>query len=173
MAGDSSDQSRMPLDIFTKSCPPGLAPNIRKYPLRKYNQLLQLWHMQTDVPPEKIGAAVVGRLKGPAFQYAMQLSDTRVSAVTGLQEATRAPAIFAELAYDQYTDVNGVIHPAKPSGAAFVLASLNAEFKAILKIFNGSHCQLSWTYFAALKASKNSLQSMTLLGLTRLKMVAL
>ena len=71
--------SRLPLDVFSRGVPPGWQPGLRKYPMRRYQQLLRLWWMQSDVPEHQAGAAIVGRLRGAAFQYAMRLSQDRLN----------------------------------------------------------------------------------------------
>ena len=98
VAGNMTDNGndRMPLDSFTKSCPPGWQPKLKRYPFRRYMQLLRLWRLQTDMDEEKIGPAICGRLKGIAFQYAMNLSADRLDMASGTIVHMRAPEIFAE-----------------------------------------------------------------------------
>eukprot|EP00959_Pyramimonas_sp_CCMP1952_P089633 1875217-Pyramimonas_sp.AAC.1 len=58
------DNSRLPLDSFTRSTPPGWVTGIKRYPIRRYAQLLKLWWLQTDLHEEQWGPAVCGRLRG-------------------------------------------------------------------------------------------------------------
>ena len=91
--------SRMPLDVFSRGVPPGWQPGLRRYPMRRYQQLLRLWWLQTDVPEAQAGPAIVGRLRGPAFQYAMRLQQERLNTTTGQRQLFTAPELFAEPAH--------------------------------------------------------------------------
>ena len=57
--------------------------------------------MQTDVPEHQAGAAIVGRLRGPAFQYAMRLQQDRLSMATGTRQLFTAPELFAKPAHGE------------------------------------------------------------------------
>ena len=72
--GDVFSTDRMPLDTFSRNVPPGWRPGVARYPIRRYKQLLSLWWMQTELPEHQCGAAIAGRLRGTAFQYAFSLS---------------------------------------------------------------------------------------------------
>ena len=74
----------MPLDSFSKSTPPGWAPKVKKYPFRRYAQLLRLWQLQKDLAEEAIGPAICGRLTGVAFQFALSLSAERLDLNSGM-----------------------------------------------------------------------------------------
>ena len=98
------------LDESTKNIPPGWRPGIRKYPFRRYKQLLLLWQQQTDVPEKQQGAAIVSRLKGPAFQFAMSLSQSRYDWTTHREVVLNCPDF---LNYDAENEA-----PAAPKGEA-------------------------------------------------------
>ena len=55
--------------------------------------------MQTDLHQDQAGAAICGRLKGPAFQYAMSLRLDRLDPVMGVRRMVEAPELFAEPAH--------------------------------------------------------------------------
>ena len=84
--------------------------------MRRYIQLLELWWMQTDLSEAQTGAAIAGRLRGTAFQHAMSLEAVRIDTATNLPKVVRAPALFAEPAYDGGVDAHGVTHAAYPGG---------------------------------------------------------
>ena len=82
-AGGHWNETGAPLDQFTKSMPPGWRPNVARYTLHRYIQLLRLWWRQTDLAESSAGTAMAGRLRGPAFQLAMALSADRLDPATG------------------------------------------------------------------------------------------
>ena len=88
--------SRLSLDYFTRSVPPGWRPHIRTYPFRRYQQLLKLWWMQTDQPEQQWGPSICGRLKGPACQYAMSLQARRLDMDNACWKTVTAPELFIE-----------------------------------------------------------------------------
>eukprot|EP00959_Pyramimonas_sp_CCMP1952_P366960 7685941-Pyramimonas_sp.AAC.1 len=61
---DSGNGSKLPLDSFTRSTPPGWVTGIKRYPIRRYAQLLKLWWLQTDLSEAQWGPAICGRLRG-------------------------------------------------------------------------------------------------------------
>ena len=130
MAGEDNDPNASSLDTFSKSSPPAWAPNIVRFPLRRYIQLLKLWWMQTDLSTERIGAAIAGRLKGAALQFAMQLTWSRLDRATLTQVVHVAPKLFALPAEDAVFDpVTGVqISPSELSGAQYLVSKLQSEF---------------------------------------------
>ena len=73
--------------------------------MRRYQQLLQLWLFQTDIPYRQCGAAIVGRLRGSAFQFAMRMQEDRLdmNAADGTRRIIKAPELFAELPHDAWT----------------------------------------------------------------------
>lgn len=81
MAAESSHG--LSLETFSRSTPPGWKPNMSRYPLRRYLQLLRLWWRTTDVPEHASGPAIAGRLRGTAFQLALSLSADRYDPDTG------------------------------------------------------------------------------------------
>ena len=114
-AGSTMGSDRMPLDSFTKSTPPGWAPKIKKYPFRRYAQLLRLWQLQTDLAEEAVGPAICGRLKGVAFQFALSLSAERLDLNTGAAVVMVAPELFAEPAHGAWANqATGVQYGAEP-----------------------------------------------------------
>ena len=90
---------------------------------------MRLWRLQTDLDEERIGPAIAGRLKGVAFQYAMQLQDTRLDMNTGILTLMVAPEIFAEPAHAPWAG-GGVQVGAEVSGATFLCQQLAQRFQA-------------------------------------------
>ena len=64
----------MPLDEYTKTCPPGWSPHQGNYPLRLYMERMNLWLIITDLDHRKVGPTVVGRLKLAAYRLAMKIT---------------------------------------------------------------------------------------------------
>ena len=91
MAEHADPNSKLPLDTFTRSTPPGWMPNVVRYPFRRYIQLMKLWWLQTDCAEDRMGPAIAGRLKGAAFQFAMSLSALRLNGATGERENVNIP----------------------------------------------------------------------------------
>ena len=122
---------RMPLDAFSKSTPPGWAPKVKKYPFRRYAQLLRLWQLQTDLAEEAIGPAICGRLKGVAFQFALSLSAERLDLNSGMTVQMVALELFAEPAHGPRTNpATNAQYGAEPSGAAYLCTRLQERFSA-------------------------------------------
>jgi hypothetical protein len=71
--GLADPNARMALDSSSKNTPPGWKPCIRTYPLRTYEQIRTLWKMTTEMNQMQCGAAIIRRLRGSAFQFAMSL----------------------------------------------------------------------------------------------------
>ena len=118
--------NKLSLHSYINSCPPGWDPAVaHRYPLRRYLQLLRLWSHQTDMGTTKKGPAICSRLRGAAFQYAMQLSQMRLNMTTGALERNTAPELFAEAAYDEWIHHQyGTVFPAMDSGTSFLIESL-------------------------------------------------
>ena len=130
-AGSTMGSDRMPLDSFTKSTPPGWAPKIKKYPFRRYAQLLRLWQLQTDLAEEAVGPAICGRLKGVAFQFALSLSAERLDLNTGAAVVMVAPELFAEPAHGAWANqATGVQYGPEPSGATYLCTRLQERFQS-------------------------------------------
>ena len=70
---DSSLSSQLPLQSYSKDVPPGWKP--RPYSIAKWKELLAIWLRLTRLDPEQLGAAIISRLEGPAWQTAMNLAD--------------------------------------------------------------------------------------------------
>ena len=60
----SGDGPVLKLEHYTKTTPPGWRPGDPQYPVKRYLELLELWHALTDIEPAKVGVAVV---PGDAF----------------------------------------------------------------------------------------------------------
>ena len=68
----------MALEEYSKSIPPGWEPHNPSYTLRMYKERLELWgHYNNtpgqEMPPNQLGPAVVGRLKGAAYRLANKI----------------------------------------------------------------------------------------------------
>ena len=89
----ATDTRGLPLDEYTRSCPPGWKPHMTNYPLRTFIEKLRLWKRQTELDEAVQGPVVVGRLKGAAYRIAMKI---RVRRQNGFElmgdEAVAAPA---------------------------------------------------------------------------------
>jgi hypothetical protein len=74
MAEELADpNARMALDSSSKNTPPGWKSGIRTYPLGRYRQIMTLWKITTEINQIQFGAAIIQRLEGSAFQFAMRL----------------------------------------------------------------------------------------------------
>ena len=136
--------SRLPLDTFTRSTPPGWTVNIQRYPIRRYAQLLKLWWLQTDLPEHQWGPAIAGRLKGSVFQYAMSLKQERFDPATGQSRVVEAPELFAEAEVEAILNpqTGAVIMAAQDSGAKILVT-------AILREFTSDRQDLQWEVLTA------------------------
>lgn len=104
---------------------------MKHYPLRKWTQLLRLWHWQTDLDVPVQGPAVAGRLKGAALQFA-PLSDDRLDIATGELRTVRAPELFIEPACDTWVNpANGQLFEETPSGVQVLVRAITAEFRGL------------------------------------------
>ena len=63
-----SDVRGINLEDYTKSTPPGWQAYMHNYPLKHYRERLALWMRITDVPAEKLGPTILGRIKGSAHR---------------------------------------------------------------------------------------------------------
>ena len=97
----SGDGPVLKLEHYTKTTPPGWRPGDPQYPVKRYLELVELWHALTDLVPEKVGVAVVGRLQGRVHTLALSLAITKQDGTTlrGLsalafqgERATQGPA---------------------------------------------------------------------------------
>ena len=86
--------------------------------------------MQTDLLTERIGAAIAGRLKGTAFQFAMQLTFSRLDRINGVYNIISAPELFALPAEDAVIDpLSGAqLFAAELSGSQHLVRRLEQEF---------------------------------------------
>ena len=72
---DQHEGGGLPLQSFTKDVPPGWRPY--SYPLPRYRDLLHVWMKLTKLDSDQIGAAMISRLGGTAYDLAMSLQVTR------------------------------------------------------------------------------------------------
>ena len=129
MVDNNDPNSKMPLDTFARQTPPGWMPGIRRYPFRGYSQLVRLWALQTDVPEDRMGSVLTGRLKGPAFLFALSLRATRSDPATGDEYGYVAPELFTAPQVAAYNHpVSGLLVDAQPSGAQYLIVRLTAEY---------------------------------------------
>ena len=127
--GGWREETGNPLDTFTKSMPPGWRPNVAKYPLRRYSQLLKLWWRQTDLPETAAGPAMAGRLRGTAFQLAMALRGDRLDVVQGVVRMMVGDELLSQASHAAWQDPQiGQQFPEAPAGATVLLAALQAEY---------------------------------------------
>ena len=119
----------LPLEVYNKSTPPGWTPGDARYPLRRYQQLLDLWVRFTDLSPDKRGPAMAARLKGSAFEMAIRLRTTRYLPPDGrVQELEGGEALACdEIA--AFTATSGTHMPKQPNGGALLFGLLEAEFR--------------------------------------------
>ena len=124
------NETGTPIDQFSKSMPPGWRPNVARYPLRRYIQLLRLWWRQTDLPETSAGPAMAGRLRGTAFQIAMNLAADRLDQNTGLRRRMTGDELLSQQAHDPYTDPQTqTLYPEEPAGATLLMNALQAEYR--------------------------------------------
>ena len=83
MADSSAGRGYLALDEYSKFVPPGWEPHLSWYPLKSYEQNLELWghlivNQETgDTPPmSTIGPLIYGRLKGAAKRLALNMTIT-------------------------------------------------------------------------------------------------
>ena len=115
----------IPLDEFTKGCPPGWSPHLVQYPLKLYREKLRLWLRTTDVAEEAVGPTIVGRLKGAAYRLALKVRVPRQDGRTLVGDealcALREPA--------QYDPTTGAeLLPGTQSGLQKFLELLEESF---------------------------------------------
>ena len=135
MTATNDSSEKLPLDAFTRSTPPGWRAGVKKYPYKRYLQLMRLWWRQTDVEEPKAGIVIAGRLRGAAFQFALGLSANRYippDADTGWPGGFRdltGDELLCQPSYEAFTDpASGVDVPAGKSGAGVLLDALGAEY---------------------------------------------
>ena len=73
----------LPLESFNRPTPLGWRAGDKRYPLRRYTQLLRLWWRITDLPEVAAGPAMAGRLRGSAFQLAVARRTAQGAALRG------------------------------------------------------------------------------------------
>jgi hypothetical protein len=123
--------TRKALDVSTKYIPLGWKPGIKIYPLRRYKRLLKLWRMQTDLDETQKGAAIIGRLEGPAFQFALSLKQTRYDWRQHAKVTLSSPD-FLEFPRDPAAidDVNGKQIPEFMSGFDYMGKMMTEGYEA-------------------------------------------
>ena len=119
----------LPLEVYNKSTPPGWTPGDARYPLRRYQQLLDLWVRFTDLSPEKRGPAMAARLKGSAFELAIRMRTTRHLPPDGRVQELESGAALACDEIAAFTLPDGTNVPSQPGGGALLFALLEAEFR--------------------------------------------
>ena len=132
MANEPTSSS-LPLEVFTRSTPPGWRPGDARYPLRRYLQLLRLWWHVTDVPEKAAGPAMAARLRGTAFQMAMRITTQRISLDAATGAVTSTPLAGAEAlacqSMPEFTHPHtGEVVAAQRAGATLLMHALQAEF---------------------------------------------
>ena len=70
---NASSTGGIPLDEYTATVPPGWRPHTEGYPLRMYQDKLQMWWLQTDLTYPQVCVLIAGRLKGAANSIALKL----------------------------------------------------------------------------------------------------
>lgn len=127
----------LPLDEYTKSCPPGWKENVANYPYRRYLEKLRLWNRITDCEEHQKAATIVGRLKGKANTMAMKTKVTGVvqevdpatGAVTFRQSVmTGDDAVCAPASPAVYNAAGEVIFPEQLSGLRVMLKKLRTDY---------------------------------------------
>ena len=73
-AGEGPGASGLPLDQYTKACPPGWRLGLAHYPLKRFLDLLRLWYRLTDFDNTQVGPAVAGHLQGRPFTLATEMT---------------------------------------------------------------------------------------------------
>ena len=69
--------SGLPLDQFSRQTPPGWHLGDSRYPVKRFLEVLKLWHATTDCDVEKRGPAVAGRLVGRLQKVALEMRLTK------------------------------------------------------------------------------------------------
>ena len=70
---------RIALEEYNKNTPPGWEPHNLSYSLKQYKERLELWGQYNntpgqEMPSNRIGPAVVGRLRGAAYRLANKIT---------------------------------------------------------------------------------------------------
>jgi len=89
----------IPLEEYTKQCPPGWAPHTPGYPFKTYLDKVHLWQMMTDVELAKQGPTLIGRLKGAAYRVALKLVVTCDEMPSDLTKAAKTLSGVEALCY--------------------------------------------------------------------------
>ena len=113
----------LPLDQYTKTCPPGWRLGMAKYPLKRYIDLLRLWYRLTDFNNEQVGPAAAGRLSGRPFSLATEMTLQRQNG-----QVLVGDAALAFPGEQPGVDANGLALPATPSGLQRVMTVLQEKY---------------------------------------------
>ena len=76
--------TRLALDEYNKTTPPGWMPHMREYPLKLFKEKFRLFMKQTSLKYEEIGPVLLGRLKGAAYRLAMKVVAQRYKEISGV-----------------------------------------------------------------------------------------
>ena len=125
---DAGRDGGLPLDSFTRSCPPGWRPGQTSYPLRRYRQLLSLWWRQADLQEFQVGPAMAGRLRGAAFQVAMSMSMERYDLALQHFRVYAGDELLSCASDAGFVDPHGQNIPPQDAGARILIRRLELEF---------------------------------------------
>ena len=117
----------LPLESYTKGCPPGWRPGLSHYPFRLYVQRVRLWYRLTDLPAEAAGPAAIGRLSGRP--YSLVLETLRITTQDGKilkGDAALAHGGEAEIPATDDTPAK----PSTPNGLEAMLVMLSKWYSA-------------------------------------------
>lgn len=128
---DSSLSSQLPLQSYSKDVPPGWKP--RPYSIAKWKELLAIWLRLTRLDPEQLGAAIISRLEGPAWQTAMNLEIVRQvqqpnGTIVPITYRGVEAACLAETTAIMNPATGVMVVPAYPPGAKSLVDHLMTQF---------------------------------------------
>ena len=127
----------LPLNVYNTKMPPGWKPGDPKHSFKAYEQLVRLWIRQTDLRPEQIGIAMIGRLYGQAFQLGLRIQRLRWDPVSGETRLMAGDELLAQGSTTAGVDAAGNNIPAQVHGGSVLLDELKAEY--------GQHIQETYT----------------------------
>jgi len=114
----------IPLDEYTRTCPPGWQPGLDTYPFRLYQEKMKMWWLVQEYEDHVIGNIIAGRLKKGALRVAMLLRLTTLDGRVFIgSEALAQPAVPAN------NDPNvGAVHIGQLSGPQKLMAELAKRY---------------------------------------------
>ena len=122
-----SESTGLPLDIYTKSTPPGWRPGLLHYPYRKFLEKLRLWYRLTDLDATQVGPAVAGRLQGRPYNMAMAL---RMNNRVGTELSGDAALSYPGEPEQVDPSSGAVLQPAIESGLQRLIRTLARRYGA-------------------------------------------